>query len=172
VNIADLDGDPDDKAAEMEQAVAKELQVLRGTDPAYEKLSERLERIIRAKREGMLQGVQLMLELKRLIEDVVETIAAPERAGVSPGELAIMRQAQEMAPEADPEQCKALAQDIAAFVQANAFPGWATSMAARQRVGQEITRLLIHDYGDLGLFPGAFKDAAVGYAVQHYADLG
>jgi len=172
VLIRDLEGDPDDKAAEMEQAVARELQVRKGTDPAYEKLSERLERILKAKREGMLQGIQLMLELQNLIEDVVQTIMAPERAGVSPGELAIMRQAQEMAPDADPEQCKSLAQDIAAFVQANAFAGWATSTAARQRVGQEITRLLIHDYGDLGLFPGEFKDAAVGYAVQHYADLG
>ncbi|MEN6332901.1 MAG: hypothetical protein ABFE01_01495, partial [Phycisphaerales bacterium] len=105
-------------------------------------------------------------------QDVVETVTTPEREGVSPGELAIMRQALEMAPAADPEQCKSLAQDIATFVQANAFPGWATSTAARQRVGQEITRLLIHDYDDLGLFPGEFKDTAVSYAAQHYADLG
>ncbi|MCE5216045.1 type I restriction endonuclease subunit R [bacterium] len=171
VLIHDLEGDPDDKAAEMEQAVAREIQIRRGTDPAYERLSERLERILKAKREGMLHGIQLMLEYRNLIQDVVETIAAPEREGVSPGELAIMRQALELAPDADPERCKSLAQDIASFVQANAFAGWTDSTAACQRVGQEIARLLLHDYRELNLFPGGFKNAAVDYAVQHYADV-
>jgi len=172
VLINDLPGDPDDKAAEMEQAVARELQVRQGTDPAYEKLSKRLEKILKAKRDGMLQGVQLMLELQRLIADVVDTGSAAERAGLSPGEHAIMQRAIQMVPAADPEECKSLAQDIARFVQERAFPGWATSTAARQEVGQEIVGLLLGDYRDLGLYPGPFRDAALEYVVHHYGDVG
>ncbi len=172
VLINGLTGDPDDKAAEMEQAVARDLQVRRGEDPAYEKLSERLERILKAKRDGMLEGIQLMLELHRLIEDVVETASAPERAGVSPGEHAIMQKALELVPGADPEVCKSLAQDIASFVQDRAFAGWTTSTSARQEVGREINRLLLGEYQDLGLYPGPFQQAALDYVVQHYETVG
>ena len=171
VLINDLPGDPDDKAADMEQAVTRELQVRQGTDPAYEKLSERLERILRAKRDGMLQGIQLMLELRALVQEIVDTGQAPERTGISPGEHAIMQQALGMVPQADPERCKSLAQDIAGFVQHRAFSGWVASTNARQEVGQEIVRLLVSEYADLGLYPGPFRDEALRYAVRHYGDV-
>ena len=118
------------------------------------------------------RGYPADAELHRLIDDVVETASAPERAGVSPGEHAIMQKALELVPGADPEVCKSLAQDIASFVQDRAF-----RRVDHQHVGtsgRSGGRSTACCWGVSGPGPlsGAVPAGGIDYVVQHYETVG
>ena len=59
---------PETKAAEMEHALKHEIRVKLGSDPIYQTLMERLEELIRRRREHQLQIAEYMEELGSLIK--------------------------------------------------------------------------------------------------------
>jgi len=167
--VIQLELTPDEKASEIEHAIKAELKVRRGTNPIYESLSERLERILHEKYEGTLRGIELMKELQVLVEEMVEVEREADRLGLGPAEHALFQLLALHARDADPARLVSVARELAAMVRQHTFEGWQSKPSVRREIERELTLCCHRDHPDLGLYPGAFRDEAMDLILRHLA---
>jgi type I restriction enzyme R subunit len=144
---------PDAKALDIEAMLAAELKIRVGEDEEFQPLSERLKRIVAAKRAGTLAGIALVAELSNLEAEVVRLIE--ER------KLPLRDQIAKAAWERNPSAKAGAADDVADAILAKAdefcFPNWFQKDDVDTTLYREFTIVLAGRFGNLGLH-GVGKD--------------
>jgi type I restriction enzyme, R subunit len=83
-------GSPEARASEIEHAIRHEIHVHLAEDPVfYQRLSERLEEIIRDRRRSRLEDVEAIRHLQAVVEEMRNVQKKAERLGLSPDGLAL-----------------------------------------------------------------------------------
>lgn len=141
------DIDPDSKALDIEAMLAAELKIRVDEDPQAEALSEKLKRIIDAKRNGTLAGVALISALEELAGEVVDLI----NEGKKPVGESIAHVAREINPSITEEQAIDIATAIISEVAKHCFPNWYLKSDVKQALFLGITTVLVQQFNDANL---------------------
>jgi type I restriction enzyme R subunit len=136
------DIDPDSKALDIEAMLAAELKIRVDEDPQAEPLSEKLRRIIDAKRNGTLQGVALISALEKLAGEVVDLV----NEGKRPVRESIARVAREINPGITEEQAAAIAVSVVAEARKVCFPNWHLKSDVKSDLFLGITTVLVQQF--------------------------
>jgi type I restriction enzyme R subunit len=141
------DIDPDAKALDIEAMLAAELKIRVDEDPQAEPLSEKLKRIIDAKRNNALQGVALISALEKLAGEVVDLV----NEGKKPVGQSIAHAAREMSPGITEEQAGAIASAVVKEAAKVCFPNWHLKSDVKSELFLGITTVLVQQFKDAGL---------------------
>jgi type I restriction enzyme R subunit len=141
------DIDPDSKALDIEAMLAAELKIRVDVDPQAEALSEKLKRIIDAKRNAALTGVALISALEGLAGEVVDLI----NEGKKPVGESIAHVALEINPSITEEQATYIATAIIAEAAKHCFPNWQLKSDVKQALFLGITTVLVQQFNDASL---------------------
>jgi len=141
------DIDPDSKALDIEAMLAAELKIRVDEDPQAEALSEKLKRIIDAKRNAALQGVALISALEGLAGEVVDLV----NEGKKPVAESIAHAAREINPGITEEQATAIAVAVVAEAGKVCFPNWHLKSDVKQALFLGITIALVQQFNDANL---------------------
>jgi type I restriction enzyme R subunit len=136
------DIDPDSKALDIEAMLAAELKIRVDQDPQAEPLSEKLKRIIDAKRNGALQGVALISALEQLAAEVVDLV----NEGKKPVSESIAHAARETNPGITAEQAAAIAAAVVEEAKKVCFPNWHLKGDVRGDLFVGITAVLFQQF--------------------------
>jgi type I restriction enzyme R subunit len=142
------DIDPDSKALDIEAMLAAELKIRVDEDPQAEPLSEKLKRIIDAKRNDALQGVALISALEKLAGEVVDLV----NEGKKPVGQSIAHAAREISPGITEEQAAAIAAAVVAEAAKVCFPNWHLKSDVKSELFLGITTVLVQQFKDAGLY--------------------
>lgn len=169
IKIDELVGGLDSQAADIENALKKELSVKAANKPAYQSISQRLEKLMQERRENTLTAVEMMKQLKLLVSDYVEAEKEANALGLSEGEDAIYQLLKKYAPE-NTEQDRVLdfVRKISQKVKTITFSGWQAQPSVKLDVERELTLLCLMDFKDLKLFPGPFISEALPFVLKYY----
>jgi type I restriction enzyme R subunit len=153
------DVDPDSKALDIEAMLAAELKIRVDEDPQAEPLSEKLKRIIDAKRNGALQGVALISALEQLAAEVVDLV----NEGKKPVSESIAHAAREINPGITAEQAAAIATVVVAEAKKVCFPNWYLKSDAKSELFLGITTVLVQEFkfADLHMPATGFAERAM-----------
>ena len=141
------DIDPDSKALDIEAMLAAELKIRVDEDPQAEALSEKLKRIIDAKRNAALAGVALISALEGLAGEVVDLI----NEGKKPLGESIAHVAREMNPGITEEQAMAIATAVIVEAAKVCFPNWQLKSDVKADLFLGITTALVQQFKDANL---------------------
>jgi type I restriction enzyme, R subunit len=141
------DIDPDAKALDIEAMLAAELKIRADEDPEAEPLSEKLKRIIEAKRNGALQGVALISALEKLAGEVVDLV----NEGKRPISESIAHAAREVNPGITAEKAAAVAAAVIAEAGKICFPNWHLKSDVKSDLFLGITTVLVQQFKDANL---------------------
>jgi type I restriction enzyme R subunit len=136
------DIDPDSKALDIEAMLAAELKIRVDEDPQAEPLSEKLKRIIDAKRNDALQGVALISALEKLAGEVVDLV----NEGKKPVGQSIAHAAREISPGITEEQATAIASAVVAEAAKFCFPNWHLKSDVKSELFLGITTVLVQQF--------------------------
>lgn len=141
------DIDPDSKALDIEAMLAAELKIRIGQDPEAEPLSEKLKRLIKDKRNGVLQGIALISALEKLAAEVVDLV----NEGKKPVGQTIARAAREINPGISEERAAAIAAAVIAEAGKVCFPNWHLKSDVKSDLFLGITTVLVQQFKDANL---------------------
>jgi len=141
------DIDPDSKALDIEAMLAAELKIRVDEDPQAEPLSEKLKRIIDAKRNGALQGIALISALEGLAAEVVDLVNESKK----PVEQSIAHAAREINPAITEERAAAIAEAIIAEARTLCFTNWHLKSDVKGDLFLAITKVLVQQFKDANL---------------------
>jgi len=141
------DIDPDSKALDIEAMLAAELKIRVDEDPQAEPLSEKLKRIIDAKRNGALQGIALISALEGLAAEVVALVNESKK----PVEQSIAHAAREINPAITEERAAAIAEAIIAEARTICFTNWHLKSDVKQDLFLAISKTLVQQFKDSNL---------------------
>lgn len=115
-----------------------------GEDPAFKKLSERLEEVRMRAEQGLISSVEF---IKQLCEIAKETLQA-ERDVFTPQErksatTALTELFQEMKTDKTPAVVERIVNDIDAIVRLVRFDGWQTTVAGEREVQKSLRKTLL-----------------------------
>jgi type I restriction enzyme R subunit len=136
------DIDPDSKALDIEAMLAAELKIRVDEDPQAELLSEKLKRIIDAKRNGALQGVALIAALEKQAGEVVDLI----NEGKKPVGESIAHAAKEINPGLADEEAAAIAAAVVGAAAKVCFPNWHLKSDVKTELFLGITTVLVQQF--------------------------
>lgn len=136
------DVDPDSKALDIEAMLAAELKIRVDEDPQAEALSEKLKRIIDAKRNATLQGVALVSALEGLAKEVVDLVNESKR----PVGESIARAAREINPGISEELASAIVTAVIAEAAKVCFPNWDRKSDVKAELFLGITKVLVQQF--------------------------
>jgi type I restriction enzyme R subunit len=139
--------DPDSKALDIEAMLAAELKIRVGDDPQAEPLSEKLKRIIDAKRNGALQGVALISALEKLAGELVDLV----NEGKKPVSESIAHVAREINSGITEERAVAIAGAVVTEAGKLCFPNWHLKSDVRSDLFLGITTVLVQQFKDANL---------------------
>lgn len=141
------DIDPDSKALDIEAMLAAELKIRVDEDPQAEALSEKLKRIIDAKRNAALAGVALISALEALAGEVVDLI----NEGKKPVGESIAHVAREINPGITEERATAIASAVIAEATKVCFLNWHLKSDVKAELFLGITTALVQQFTDANL---------------------
>jgi type I restriction enzyme R subunit len=141
------DIDPDSKALDIEAMLAAELKIRIDQDPEAEPLSEKLKRLIKDKRNGVLHGIALISALEKLAAEVVDLV----NEGKKPVGLTIARAAREINPGISEERAAAIAAAVVAEAAKVCFPNWHLKSDVKSDLFLGITTVLVQQFKDANL---------------------
>jgi type I restriction enzyme R subunit len=153
------DIEPDSKALDIEAMLAAELKIRADEDPQAEALSDKLKRIIDAKRNAALQGVALISALEGLAGEVVDLI----NEGKKPITESLAHLAREINPAITEERAAAIAIAIVAEATKICFPNWHLKSDIKSDLFLDITTVLVQQFKEANLHMPAtgFAERAV-----------
>jgi hypothetical protein len=127
--------------------LAAELKIRVDEDPQAEALSEKLKRIIDAKRNAALAGVALISALEELAVEVVDLI----NEGKKPVGESIAHVVREINPSITEEQATHIATAVIAEAAKHCFPNWYLKSDVKQALFLGITTVLVQEFKDANL---------------------
>jgi type I restriction enzyme R subunit len=141
------DIEPDSKALDIEAMLAAELKIRVDEDPQAEALSEKLKRIIDAKRNDALAGVALISALEGLAAEVVDLVNESKK----PVEQSIAYAAREINPAITEQTAAAIAEAIIAEARTLCFTNWHLKSDVKQDLFLSISKTLVKQFKDTNL---------------------
>jgi type I restriction enzyme, R subunit len=141
------DIDPDSKAIDIEAMLAAELKIRADEDPRAQLLSEKLKRIIDAKRISALQDVALISALEKLAAEVLDLV----NEGKRPVSESIARATREINPDITEEQAAAIAVAVVSEAAKVCFPNWYLKSDVKADLFLGITTVLVQQFKDANL---------------------
>jgi type I restriction enzyme R subunit len=127
---------PEDRAAELEQALTKELIEEGGGNFAYKQLGQRLLDLLERKQAEHKSALDMLHDLEKLVADVNHVKKEPERLGLQPEEYALFQAIKEHAAVKEEGLMVSAAKGLLAQLrQQKRFPsGWADNDGGRKKV--------------------------------------
>jgi len=122
----------DDKIREMKRALQHHISLNARSNPAYETLGERLEKIL----QGHDKYAQLR-ELTELTRGIITLQKQREEMGITEEEFAVIGAIRKYA-DMDDATMKAFVQDMMKKVKGRTFPGWQRKIVAINEIGEII----------------------------------
>jgi type I restriction enzyme R subunit len=141
------DVDPDSKALDIEAMLAAELKIRVDEDPQAELLSEKLKRIIDAKRNSALEGIALISALEALAAEVVDLV----NEGKKPVEQSIAHAARESNLKITEAQASLIAEALIAEARTICFANWHLKSDVKSELFLAITKVLVQQFKDANL---------------------
>lgn len=109
----------DQKVVELKQALTVYIRINLGTNPIYETLSQRLERIIKTR-----DKTKMLEEMEEIVEEINELDKQIAEKGITKEEHALLTAAQKHLPDADEKELISFVRNLLSNVEANLFTGW------------------------------------------------
>jgi type I restriction enzyme R subunit len=152
---------PEARASEMEHAIRHEINIHLAEDPVfYQRLSQRLEEIIRERRQNRIEAIEVIQRLQDVAEEMRNVQKKAERLGLSPDGLAFYNLLSEQAEEkadsipsyrvaeepvgygSDQDNLKALAANILKTLEELAVIDWTQKDDVQREMRRQIKRHL------------------------------
>ncbi len=157
--IEDIFNNPDPRnAKQLERVLVKRFQK-HPDDPAFKKLSERLEALRDRAEAGLINSIEFIKELCKIARDTVAAEKAKEAAAAEKSPQAALTELFESIKTEDtPVVVERIVQDIDAIVRKHRFDGWQETIAGERDVRSELRKVLWLNYKmrDLDLFEKAY----------------
>ncbi len=144
------DKKPDAKALDIEAMLTAELRIHLDRDDVFRPLSEKLQRIIEAKRAGTLAGIALIEELESLTDAVRTAVEESKRPLAQ--QLAVKIKTRSKA--VNDQQAAAVAASILRIADVECFPGWWGNDSVDPKLSQMILLMFAREYPTLELLSG------------------
>lgn len=129
------------KVIELKQALEYHIRLKIGTNPAYVKLSEKLERILKKKGKE-----EILRELQNLVKEVVEIEREAKRLGLTEEEYALLNVMKEYTDEKDEFLVEAVKELLDKIKETTEFKGWSKRKDLRIRVEEEIFKFCLSKF--------------------------
>ncbi|STO36812.1 Type-1 restriction enzyme R protein [[Flavobacterium] thermophilum] len=133
------------KASEMEHAIRHEIKVKIDQNPVYyTSLKERLEQLIKARKEKRLNDAQLAFELEKLIEEMRGQSKTIEEEGLTPQSYPIFQLLQKewTDQEEEKERLKEITQIIVEHIEGLVVIDWVNKEDVKREMRKKIKRQL------------------------------
>lgn len=109
----------EEKVMEMKQALIYHIRVNLETNPIYESLSKRLERILKVK-----DRPRLLSELKSIAREIARVESKASRLGLTREQFALLNVLKKYLPDRDEDELRSLVVGLVSNIKSKAFPGW------------------------------------------------
>ncbi|MDO3678557.1 type I restriction endonuclease subunit R [Paenibacillus ehimensis] len=132
------------KASEMEHAIRHEIRVKLQENPVYyTSLREKLEKLIESRKQKQLDIVDLVEELKNIINDMRNTAKKGEEQGFTREQYPFYQMLEKQVPEEkDKEVLRELTHIITEIIQEHAVIEWTQKEDVKREMRQKIGRQL------------------------------
>lgn len=109
----------EEKVMEIKQALTYHIRVNLETNPVYETLSQRLERILKIK-----DRPRLLSELKSIAREIARVESKATRLGLTREQFALLSVVKKYLPQRDEAELKSFAVELAGSIKPKVFSGW------------------------------------------------
>lgn len=123
----------DEKVMEMKQALTYHIRVNLETNPIYESLSQRLERILKLR-----DRPRLLSELKSIAREIAKIESKASRLGLTHEQFALLNTLQKYLPERGEGELKSFVVDLVGSIKAMVFPGWQDKRSVVLEIEEDI----------------------------------
>jgi len=132
------------KASEMEHAIRHEIRVKLQENPVYyTSLREKLEKLIESRKQKQLDIVDLVEELRNIINDMRDTAKKGEEHGFTREQYPFYQMLEKHVPEEDDKEAlKELTHIITEIIQEHAVIEWTQKEDVKREMRQKIGRQL------------------------------
>lgn len=132
------------KASEMEHAIRHEIRVKLQENPVYyTSLREKLEKLIESRKQKQMDIVDLVEELRNIINDMRDTAKKGEEHGFTREQYPFYQMLEKQVPEEDDKEAlKELTHIITEIIQEHAVIEWTQKEDVKREMRQKIGRQL------------------------------
>lgn len=131
------------KASEMEHAIRHEIRVKIQENPVYyTSLKERLEKLIEARKLKQMDIVELVEQLRSMIEDMRNTAKKSEEHGFTREQYPFYQMLEKHLPEEEKETLKDLTQIVTEIIQNESVVEWTQKEDVKREMRKKIKRQL------------------------------
>jgi len=123
----------DERAMEMRQALEYTLRINLETNPIYETLSQRLERILKNK-----DKMQLLKEMAALVGAINEVEGKAKKLGLSKEEFALLSAVKKYVVRVDDAEVVGFVKELQKNIKSKLFPGWHRKVQVLKDVEREV----------------------------------
>ena len=109
----------EEKVMEIKQALTYHIRVNLETNPVYETLSQRLERILK-----IMDRPRLLSELKSIAREIARVESKATRLGLTREQFALLSVVKKYLPQRDETELKSFAVELAGSIKPKVFSGW------------------------------------------------
>jgi type I restriction enzyme R subunit len=164
--IEEIFNNPDPKnAKKLQKILIKRFERYPG-NPAFKKLSERLEELRNRAEQGLITSIEFVKELCKLAKETLQAEKEMEQLiKEKTPQAALTELFLEIKTDQTPAVVERIVEDIDAIVRVVRFPGWQKSVAGEREVQRSLRRTLLKYklHKDQALF-----DRAYGYIKEYY----
>ncbi|MDT3417927.1 type I restriction enzyme R subunit [Brevibacillus aydinogluensis] len=131
------------KASEMEHAIRHEIRVKIQENPVYyTSLRERLEKLIEARKQKQMDIVELVEQLRSMIEDMRNTAKKSEEHGFTREQYPFYQMLEKHLPEEEKETLKDLTHIVTEIIQNESVVEWTQKEDVKREMRKKIKRQL------------------------------
>ncbi len=121
------------KVLDMKRALEHHIRINLQTNPVYETLSQRLDRILRSKNKA-----EIMAELESLVKEIASIEEEAKKLGVSREEYALLSVAKKRDPKLPEQELVSFVRGLARRVKDRTFTGWQKNRSVVKEVEKEV----------------------------------
>jgi|GEM_PF-1454452 len=131
------------KASEMEHAIRHEIRVKIQQNPVYyTSLRERLEKLIEARKQKQMDIVELVEQLRSMVEDMRNTAKKSEEHGFTREQYPFYQMLEKHLPEEEKETLKDLTHIVTEIIQNESVVEWNHKEDVKREMRKKIKRQL------------------------------
>jgi type I restriction enzyme, R subunit len=136
-----------EKVMEITEAVKGHIRINVETNPIYETLSRRLDRILKIK-----ETAQLLEKLESLVKEIVEIEERAQELGISKEEYALLNVAKKYLSNISDSNLTAFVKELDREIKTKLFPGWWRKVKMGTEVEQAVFDMCFQKFaGDLDI---------------------
>lgn len=131
--LDEQDYSQEEKILEMRQALDYHIKINLETNPIYETLSQRLDRILKTKKKS-----ELLKELQEVVQAISEIDEQVNKRGITMEEYALLTTCGKYLPKTDEKELTSFVKDLLVETKTMLFDGWQTKVTVVKEVEKDV----------------------------------